>query len=135
METQKKRHEGGKRTHNKVDPKVERVRRVEGRASDEPFGAKSHPPVNARTRLRSICLAPPRWNGGIKYDVPAVKLGRAEHDDPVIPRRIALRDLVYDESGEGRRAEHGQQLERDDRRVCGAPADVCGSVLTPLSCN
>ena len=28
-------------TH-KVDPKMERVRCVEGRASDEPFGAKRH---------------------------------------------------------------------------------------------
>lgn len=64
----KKKGTRGKRTHNKVDPKVERVRRVEGRASDEPFGAKRHPPVNARTRLRSICLPPPRGNGGIKYE-------------------------------------------------------------------
>jgi len=32
-------------THNKVDPEMERVRRVEGRASDEPFRAKRHPSI------------------------------------------------------------------------------------------
>ena len=40
------RMERKKRTHDKVDPKIERVRGVEGWASDEPFGAKRHPPVN-----------------------------------------------------------------------------------------
>jgi hypothetical protein len=34
----------GKQTHDKVDPKMERVRRVESWASDEPFGTKRHPP-------------------------------------------------------------------------------------------
>jgi hypothetical protein len=30
-------------THHKVDPKEERIRRVEARAPSEPFGAKRHP--------------------------------------------------------------------------------------------
>jgi hypothetical protein len=117
----------GGSTHDKVDPKVEHVRRVECRASGEPFGAKGHPPANAHMRVNYL-PAPLRGDG---RNVPAVKFGRAEHDDPVIPRRIALHDLVYDQHSEGRGAKHGQQLERDDRRVCGAPAFVGRGVFTP----
>jgi hypothetical protein len=47
----KKKGTRGERTHNKVDPKVERVRRVKSRAPDEPFGAKRHPPVKTRARV------------------------------------------------------------------------------------
>jgi hypothetical protein len=48
-------------------------------------------------------------------------------------RGVALHDLVYDERGEGSGAKHGQQLERDDRRVCGAPACVGSGVFAPYA--
>jgi hypothetical protein len=44
----------------------------------------------------------------VAHDISAVKLGRAEHDNPVIAHRIVLQGLIYDEGGEGRGAEHGQ---------------------------
>jgi hypothetical protein len=68
---------------------------------------------------------------GKKSDVPAVELGRAKHDDPVMPRGVAPHDLVHDQRGERPRAEHREQLERDDRRVCGAPTRIRGDVFAP----
>jgi len=53
-----------------------------------------------------------------------VKLGRAEHDNPVIARRVALHTM------KAVRGAAPNRLDRDDRRVCGAPAEICGSVLT-----
>jgi hypothetical protein len=42
-----------KETHHKVDPKEERVGRVEARAASEPFRAKSHPAVIEKGERRS----------------------------------------------------------------------------------
>ena len=42
-----------------------------------------------------------------KY-VPAVKLSRAEHNDPIMSRGIAPHDLVHDVSGHGAGAEHSE---------------------------
>jgi hypothetical protein len=45
-----------KRAHDKVDPKMERFRGIEGRAFNEPFGAKCHPPAVQIIRSASACL-------------------------------------------------------------------------------
>ena len=50
-----------------------------------------------------------------------------------MPRGVALHDLVDDERGEGPGAEHGQQLERNDRGVCCAPARVGGGIFAPCA--
>jgi hypothetical protein len=65
--------------------------------------------------------------------VPAIEFSCAEHDDPIMPRGVALHDLVYDERGEGPGAKHGQQLERDDRGVCRTPARVGSGVFAPCA--
>jgi hypothetical protein len=87
--------------------------------------------IHLQTRARVLIIYPAGTRGGDDSDVPAVKLGRAEHDDPVISCAVALHDLVYDEQSKGHRTKHGQQLECDDRRVCGAPALVGGGIFTP----
>ena len=120
------------RTHDKVDPQVERVGRIEGRASSEPFRAKRHPSENASARASLSFSIGPAGGGHV---VPAIKLGDVEHDDPVIPRWVALYDLVRDVRGEGSSTEHGQQFERDDRGVCDGPAYVGGGVFTPCICK
>jgi hypothetical protein len=43
-----------------VDSKVERVRGIEGRADDEPFGAKRHPFAVSDHRI-SLCLCGGGW--------------------------------------------------------------------------
>ncbi len=43
-------------THHKVDPKEERIRRVEARAASEPFGAKRHPANNEKKKGRRSTL-------------------------------------------------------------------------------
>jgi hypothetical protein len=62
----------------------------------------------------------------VAHDEPAVTLGRAEHDNLVIARRIALHTMKAARDA----APNG--LARNNRRVCGAPlmAEICGSVLT-----
>lgn len=65
--------------------------------------------------------------------VPSVELTRAEHDDPIMPRGIALHDLIHDEGGHGACNENGEQLEGDDGRVGRAPACVRSSVFTPCT--
>jgi hypothetical protein len=44
----------GGSTHDKVDPKVVHVRRVECQASSEPFGAKRYPPANTRMGVNHL---------------------------------------------------------------------------------
>jgi len=90
---------------NEVNPKEERVRRVQTRAASEPLGAERHP--------------------------TAVELSRAEYDDPIMPRGIAPHDLIHDEGSHGAGTEHGEQLEGDDGRVGRAPACVCSGVFAP----
>jgi hypothetical protein len=53
--------------------------------------------------------------------VPAVELGRAKNEDPLIRRRVALHDLIRDKRGERSGVEPGQQPDglRDGRGVCG----------------
>lgn len=65
--------------------------------------------------------------------VPSVELTRAEHDDPIMPRGIALHDLIHDEGGHGACNENGEQLEGDDGWVGRAPACVRSSVFTPCT--
>ena len=63
--------------------------------------------------------------------VPSVELGRAEHDNPVVTRRVVARELCEDVAAEGTCPEHGQDLEGDDGGVGEAPASVSARVLLP----
>jgi len=142
-------------THHKVDPKEERIRRVEARAASEPFGAKRHPAniekkkgktinassnqcINHHHPIPGICHSvplPAKKNWGLrgKGHVPAIELSCAEHDNPIMPRGVTLHDLVYDESGKRRGAKHGQYLERDNPRVCRSPTRVGSGVFAPCA--
>jgi len=70
---------------------------------------------------------------GCQEHAPAVDLSGAEHNDPVMPRRVTLHDLVYDQGGQRPRAEDGQHLEEYYRRIVGAPARVRGGIFAPCS--
>lgn len=63
--------------------------------------------------------------------VPSVELGGAEHDDPVVTRRVVARELGEDVAAQGTRSEYGQDLEGDDGGVGEAPASVSAGVLLP----
>lgn len=48
-----------------------------------------------------------------------------------MPCRIPARELREDVAAHRARAEHGEDLERDDRGVRGAPPEVGGGVFAP----
>ena len=92
----------------------------------ELFRAKRHSSENAQAHLYLPPL--PLDPAGKKKEkrratdhVPAVELGRAKNEDPLIRRRVALHDLIRDKRGERSGVEPGQQPDglRDGRGVCG----------------
>jgi hypothetical protein len=111
----------GIRTRGKVRSKVEHIRRVQL----PPMSHSGKKVIHLRTRRR--IFTPPWTLPGKKRKkratdhVPAVELGRAENEDPLIRRRVTLHDLIRDKRGEGSGVEHGQQPFnlRDGRGVCG----------------
>jgi len=112
------------RIRGKVRSKVERVRRVQL----PPVSHSGQNVIHLKTRRRILISLSPWTLPGKKREkkratghVPAVELGRAENEDPLIRRRVALHDLIRDKRGDGSGVEHGQQPDslRDGRGVCG----------------
>ena len=65
--------------------------------------------------------------------VPAVYLGSAENDDPVMTRRVILDELLQDVEAHGAHPKHSEELEGHDGRVGYTPAEVRSRVFFPFS--
>jgi hypothetical protein len=44
------------------------------------------------------------------YYSPSIKLSRRQHDDPIMPCRITLDELVEDVAAQRTRTEHGEEF-------------------------
>lgn len=91
-------------THHKIDPKVQRVRRVQVWTSREPLRAECHPSV------QKFFNTVVQFTKALAY-TPAIKLRCAKYDNPVMPCRIVTDKLLQDVATKRASAEDGQQLE------------------------
>lgn len=111
-------------SYRKIDPKIQRVRRDKVGATREPFRAEGHPATsNQFYQLRNSA------QDGSAETAPSVNLSRAQNNDPVMPRRIVVCELLEDVACHWARTKDRQDFQRDYRGIRHAPPKVGQSVF------
>jgi hypothetical protein len=92
-------------TYDKVNPEIQEVLGVQVLASSQPIGAECHPAT--------------------------VQLSGAQNDDPVMPCRITLDDLVGTINAHRPCTKDSKEFEGDKSGVGETPAKICSAVFLP----
>ena len=64
---------------------------------------------------------------------PSVQLGRAEYDNPIVPRWVIRNELFDDVAAQGSSAQDGQKFEGDDGGIGNAPSEIGTCVFFPCT--
>ncbi len=113
------------KTYEEVYPEIKRVRGIEVRASSQPLGVECHPSTNQIFNCSNN-----RSTSDVRK-LPSVQLGRAEYDDPIVPRRVIINELFEDIAAQGCNAQDGQQFKGNYGGIGNAPSEIGTCVFFP----
>jgi hypothetical protein len=84
-----------------------------------------------RGKMSSICEMFKQKSTRDVRNLPSIQLGRAEYDNPIVPRRVIRNKLFEDVAAQGSSAQDGQKFEGDNGGIGNAPSEIGTRVFFP----